>query len=217
VKLDAEPVFKPARDVTSTMRSNTSPDTNPAAASPTSSSDSTPAPLSIARYHYRIIPKATPGDRAAAERALAQGVQAHENRRLDDEVAAYRQAAQFDASFFKAAYNLGLAASDQGNLPLALTAYENALALRPDSMDGRYNFALVLKRANYPLDAATELEKILSTSPNDSRTHLALGNLYAGPLRQPARARPHYLKVLDTDPLNPEAEKIRFWLTDKTH
>jgi tetratricopeptide (TPR) repeat protein len=95
---------------------------------------------------------------------------------------------------------------------LSLVAYEYALALRPDSADARYNFALALKQANYFQDAAHELEVLLKGDPRDVRSHLALGNLEAQELRQPASAREHYRKVLEYDPRNPQADAIRHWL-----
>jgi Flp pilus assembly protein TadD len=62
-------------------------------------------------------------------------------------------------------------------------------------------------------DAVNELEKILATNPDEVRAQLALGNLYAQQLRNPSQARQHYLKVLELDPHNPQANDIRFWLT----
>jgi Flp pilus assembly protein TadD len=57
-----------------------------------------------------------------------------------------------------------------------------------------------------------ELKKIVAANAGEMRAHLALGNLYAQQLRDPARARTHYLKVLELDPRNPQATDIRFWL-----
>ena len=170
-----------------------------------------------ARYTYKSPAKPAAGSRAEAERAFAQGVQAQQTQHLPEALQAYRRALQADPSYFDAWYNFGLAATEAGNFQSALSAYETALALRPDSLDARYNFALVLKQANYSLDAARELEKVLAAYPNDSRSHLALGNLYAQQLRQPAKARPHYVKVLESDPRNPQAGAIRYWLTDAAH
>ena len=119
---------------------------------------------------------------------------------------------QLDPSLFEAHYNLGLVAAETGNLPLALRAYETALALEPSSNDARYNFALVLKRANCPRDAVNELEKIVAHSPNETRAHLALGNLYAQQLKQPTRAPQHYLKVIELEPQHPHASALNFWL-----
>jgi tetratricopeptide (TPR) repeat protein len=166
------------------------------------------------RYAYRSPPALSAGNREEAERSFEQGVQAYKSHRLPEAMRAYRLAAREDPSLFVAHYNLGLVATEAGNLRQALTSYENALAIEPKSLDARYNFALVLKQANFLTDAALELEKVLATYPNDARANLALGNLYAQQLGQPAKARPHYLKVLEVDPKNAQASAIGYWLRD---
>ncbi len=176
---------------------------------------SPPAPPpneSALRYAYKSPAKPAPGNRAAAERLFAQGVQEQQENRLHEAIQSYRLATRADPSLFEAHYNLGLAATEAGNLPLALSAYEAALALQPRSLDARYNFALVLKQANHLVDAANELETVLAYYPNDARAHLALGNLYAQQFHDPAKARQHYLKVLEVDPRQPQAGAIRYWL-----
>jgi len=125
---------------------------------------------------------------------------------------AYRLAVQRDANFYEAYYNLGLAATEARDLPAALAAYERALAVVPGSADARYNLALVLRQANRLNDAVNELGKVLAGYPNETRAHLALANIYAQQLRQPAQARPHYLKVLELEPHHPQAGAIRDWL-----
>jgi tetratricopeptide (TPR) repeat protein len=177
-------------------------------ASPEGSSSTFP------RYAYRSLRKPAHGNRPEAERSFAQGVQAQQTQHLNEAIPAYRRAIQIDPSYFDAYYNLGLAASETGNLAMALSAYESALAIKPDSTNARYNFALSLKQGNYCSDAARELEQLLRREPNDSRAHLALGNLYAQQFQQPAMARAHYMKVLENDPRNPQAGAIRYWLTD---
>jgi tetratricopeptide (TPR) repeat protein len=164
------------------------------------------------QYIYHSPPKPVPGDHLSAERAFAEGVQAQRQHRLKDAIQFYRQATQKDPAYYDAYYNLGSAALAADQLPLSLVAYEYALALRPDSADARYNFALALKQANYFQDAAHELEVLLKGDPRDVRSHLALGNLEAQELRQPASAREHYRKVLEYDPRNPQADAIRHWL-----
>jgi len=132
--------------------------------------------------------------------------------RLNEAAAAYKQATQLDARYFEAHYNLGLVTYLSRSYRQSLTAWESALAIRPDSTDARYNFALTLKAANRPRDAAGELEKVLTTNPNEARAHLVLGNLYAETLQDRAKARIHYLKVLELDPRHPQATAIRYWL-----
>jgi len=132
--------------------------------------------------------------------------------RLSEATQAYQAATQTDPAYFEAYYNLGLASAQAGHLAESLVAYETALALMPDSRDAGYNFALALKEAGFHLDAVSELEKLVSKQPNDTRGRLVLANLYAQQLRQPAKARPHYLKVLELEPRHPQADSIQRWL-----
>jgi len=179
---------------------------------PAAGSSQVVGPSAFSRYPYLSPPKPAAGNRREAERAFGQGQQAQRANRLAEAVSAYRQATALDGSYFEACYNLGLAAYESRSYRQALAAWENALALQPESNDARYNFALALKAANYPIDAANELEKILTTHPNETRAHLVLGNLCAEQLRDPARARTHYLKLLELEPRNAQATAIRYWL-----
>ena len=128
-------------------------------------------------------------------------------------MAAYRQAVEADPSFFEAQYNLGVAAFDAGDWAEALSAFERALVLKPDNSDARLNFALSLDRANYPVDAARELEILLARVPNMVDAHATLARLYAEKLGDPDKARAHYTRVLQLDPRHPQAPAIRRWLT----
>ena len=173
---------------------------------------SVPVSGNVARYKYHALPKPVAGNRLAAEKFFLQGLQRHRAGELPAAMQAYHQAARLDPAYFEAYYNLGLAASAAGDLPMALSAGEYALAIRPDSTEARLNFAQLLKQANCFVDAANELAAVLVKSPNESRAHLALGNLYAQQFHQPVQAREHYLKVLEIDPRNPQAPAIREWL-----
>ena len=199
---------------------STPPAPAPAAAAHPAAEPESPAPASpeIPRYPYHTIPAPAPGDRQAAEAAFTAGTLAQKSNHLAAAVADYRRATQADPTYFEAYYNLGLACGASGDLPGALVAYETALAIKPASVSeryvesARYNFALALTKANYPIDAANELEKNLAVNPADAATHLALANLCAQQLGQPARARQHYLRVLQLDPHNRQAANIRDWL-----
>ena len=181
--------------------------TEPTASTPPSVPSGPPA-----RYTYRHPAKPAPGNLDDAQRLFAQAVQAYQAHRLPEAVQSYRLATQADPSCFDAYYNLGLANTETGNLSAALAAYEYALAVRPRSLDARYNFALVLKQANFVVDAVIELERVVAIYPNETRAHLVLGNLYAQQFYQMAKARQHYLRVLEVEPHNPQAGTIRYWL-----
>jgi tetratricopeptide (TPR) repeat protein len=192
------------------------PKETPPPAKPEPLSASTPLPPSgpASRYNYRSPAKPAAGNREEAQRFFDQGLQAQQAHRLTDAIQAYRQAIQQDPSFFEAQFYLAFAATEAGNLPAALTGYEYALAINPDDANARYNFALVLKQANCIPDAVNELERLLASHPSEARAHLALANLYAQQLRQPATARQRYLKALELDPRSPQASDVRNWLRD---
>jgi tetratricopeptide (TPR) repeat protein len=199
--LPAGPVSKPARGL---------PAPSTAAARP--KAGTVPGRQAGSRYAYLSPAKPARGNRAEAQRAFDQGSEAQSAHRLSEASQAYRRATQLDPAFFEAYYNLGVLATEARNWPAALAAYEQALAINPDSPNARYNFALVLSQANYLADAANELEKLLAGHANETRAHLALANLYAQKLHQPAKARLHYEKVLDLAPGLPQATEIRNWL-----
>jgi tetratricopeptide (TPR) repeat protein len=171
-----------------------------------------PAPVEFPRYNYLSPRRPAAGDHRAASGAFTKARLAEQDEQWADALKFYRQAAELDPAWFEAHYNAGVIAHKLRNFSAALTSYETALALQPDSVDARYNFALALKAAGYAPDAADELKKILTANPGEVRAHLALANLCAQFLRDPTTARQHYLKVLELDPANPRASDIRFWL-----
>ena len=174
------------------------------------------APPVFARYLYLSPRKPGAGDRVAATFAFSKARTSEQSSRWTDALDGYRRAAEADASWFEAQYNYGVLADRLRNFTAALSAYEMALAIQPGSVAARYNFAFTLKSAGYPVDAVNQLEKILAANPDQTdevRVELALGNLYAQQLHNPAAAHQHYLKVLALDPRNPQANDIRLWLT----
>ena len=94
----------------------------------------------------------------------------------------------------------------------AKSLFAQTMKAAPESGPAHYNFALALKAANYPLDAAQELKQIIAANGNETRAHLVLGNLWAEQWDDAVQARAHYLKVLELDPRHPQASAIRYWL-----
>lgn len=173
-----------------------------------------PEPARIARYNYLAPHKPETGDRRSASGAFTKARAYEQEEKWVTAMQWYQQAAEMDPSWFEAQFNTGVLAHRLRNFPLALPCYENALAIQPEALDARYNFALALKAANYPLDAAEELKKILAIDKSEVRAHLALANIYAQTLKDAAQARQHYLTVLQLDQDNAQAQDIRDWLRD---
>ncbi len=151
-------------------------------------------------------------DRKAAEVEVARGQQKQRDKRLVEALQLYRRAIILDESYYEAHYCLGLVAFELRDFKLATTAWQAALALRPDSGDARYNYALTLNAEGRYREAVAELEKLLALHPDEARGHLTLGILYAEQVRDIPRARQHYQKVLQLEPRNPQADAIRYWL-----
>lgn len=171
------------------------------------------APPVFPRYQYMSPGRPASGDRRAASAMFSHARDCEAQRRFTDALEYYRRAAGLDPAWFEAQYNCGVMAYRLRDYQFSLAAYETALAIQPDSADARYNFALALKGAGYVTDAVDELRKILASNPNDARSHLELGNLYAQKLRDVPHARAEYLRVLQLDPGNPQASNIEFWLS----
>jgi tetratricopeptide (TPR) repeat protein len=175
--------------------------------------ESEPPPQTIPRYRYKSPPRPVTGDNAAALPHYEEGVDAQSGRRFGSAIQAYLKAVELDPAYYYAHYNLGICYAASSKAELALAHYETALAIVPDALEARYNFALTLQQAGYLTDAVNELDKVVTNYPNEARAHLALGNLYAQRLKQPALARMHYRKVLEVEPQHPQATAIRYWLS----
>lgn len=173
-----------------------------------------PAPPTFPRYLYLSPRKPRAGDRKAAEAAFASAQQSEHQGNPAAAMDSYRQAAELDPAWFEAQYNYAVLAYRQQDYSRSLAACEMALAIQPGSTDARYIFALALKAAGFMTDAVNELNKIVAEKPDETRAHLALGNLYAREMQDAAKARREYLTVLQLDPHNPAAGVIQFWLSD---
>ena len=170
-----------------------------------------PRPV-VPRYTYLAPAKPARGDHKAAEVLFHQAFKAQQDGKPDEALPAYRAALEKDPAYFEADYNAGLLAFQAADWATALRWFETALAIMPEAVNARLNLGLALDRANYPQDAANELEKVVSAQAEDARAHLTLGNLYAQKLGQPVKAREHYQKVLELEPQHPQASAIRYWV-----
>lgn len=172
-----------------------------------------PAPPVFPRYLYQSPSKPAPGDRHAATAMFERAHDFETQRRYTDALDGYRQATHLDPSWFEAQYNCGVLAYRLRDFQFSLLAYETALAIKPNSPDARYNFAIALKAAGYVTDAVQQLKQVLAYDPNNVRAHLELGNIYAQQLYDTAHARVEYQAVLRLAPMNPQASNIQFWLS----
>ncbi len=172
-----------------------------------------PAPV-VPRYISRGPGSLVSGDRTAAEAQFSAALAAYDRKELAGAVALYQRATELDPTFFPARHNLGWAALELSDLSRALLAGEVAVQLDPESAPARRLFAAALQRANYPADAALQLERLMALEPNDAAGHFALAGVYARQLGQVAKARVQYLRTLELNPKHPQETAIRVWLAN---
>jgi tetratricopeptide (TPR) repeat protein len=164
------------------------------------------------RYPYYAYRQAKEGNRPEAIRLLNLGINDQRGLRTRAALESYRKAVELDPSLFETHYNQGVASFELGILDEAMRAYERALSVNPDSVPGRFNFAMTLQKSGYVLDAAAQLHYLAEVHPEETRVHMALGNLYADVFRDYVRAKAAYLKVLELEPEHPNGTSLRFWI-----
>ena len=166
----------------------------------------------IPRYPYRKPGRPDEGDRGKAAGHFKQALHAHRINELERAIEGYEKAIQADPSLQQAHGNLALARYQRGQRVEALEAYETALALNPLYHDARFNMAITLNQGGFSIDAANELLRLLEDQPEHQGAHQLLADVYWRHLKQPAKARGHYLKLLALNPNHAQATAIRQWL-----
>jgi len=100
---------------------------------------------------------------------------------------------------FIAHYNLGEALAQQGRLSEAISHFEQALLLQPDSADAQYDWGLMLgKQGNWP-DAIPHFERALQLKPDFAKAHCNLGFALAQQGKLDAAIR-HYERAIQLRP-----------------
>lgn len=163
-------------------------------------------------YKYKNPPKPVPGDRQAGQADFQRAYRAHQNKDMATAAEYYLKAIQKDPSWYDAHFNLGLAYYSAGEYSSALLAFENALAVNPDSWEARYNFALALNKANYPNEAILELLKSARLNDKYANTWLELGMIYDTRFSDIENAYQCYQKFIEVAPEHPSAYAAKVWM-----
>ena len=119
---------------------------------------------------------------------------------VDEAIAHYRQALEFDDNkYLEAHNNLGLALAGRGQVDEAIAHYRKALEIDPDFVPVRNNLGLVLAACGQADEAITHYRKALEIDPDFAETHNNLGNALLG-RGQVDEAITHYRKALEINP-----------------
>jgi tetratricopeptide (TPR) repeat protein len=105
------------------------------------------------------------------------GAALQENSRLDDAIARYRRALQFDATYQPALNNLGTALRAKGHVDEALQTYEAALAQGPTSNASLYlNRGNALMQQGRTAEAVASFRRAMATDAQSATARQALAN-----------------------------------------
>ncbi|MEM1180015.1 MAG: tetratricopeptide repeat protein [Acidobacteriota bacterium] len=105
--------------------------------------------------------------------------------------------------------NLAIGQEETRQFAAAEKTYRKAIELEPDYWPAQFNLGLLFKKTEQAQKAADIFNEVLLRVPNHPETHLELGELYAGPLTDPGRARIHWNALLRHAPTHPRGAEIR--------
>src|ERR1700690_1681898 len=110
---------------------------------------------------------------------------------LEQTIKAHPSAGAYDA--------LGAYFGQQQKISCAISAFESALRLKPNSWEAHFNLSLALLQSNQPARAARELRIATRLKPGNPLSHIGLG-VALSQLNQDAAAIDEFKLALNTDP-----------------
>jgi tetratricopeptide (TPR) repeat protein len=139
------------------------------------------ADAAVAEYRAALATKQAFPEAYAAHFGLGRALE--KKGRLDEAIAAYREAVRLKDSLTPAHYELGNALKQKGRLDESIAEYRKAIRLMEDFPEAHHNLAQALVAKNDTDMAIAEYRKALATRrdfPEAYRTHQNLGIIYQG-------------------------------------
>src|SRR5690606_3101146 len=99
-------------------------------------------------------------------------------REWDQAIEYLERALALDPGEFEVSFNLGNARLQQGDLPKAVEAFENAWKLQPDNLLAINMLAQALTRTGRPADALNRLNEALVRHPNSPEVLYNAGQIH---------------------------------------
>ena len=121
--------------------------------------------------------------------------------RLDESIAAYRKAIEFDANYAVFHYELGLALVGKGELDEAIASYRKAIEFDPNFSEAHNNLGTVLQSKGQIDDAITDYRVAIELEPDNARAHNNLGTVLQSK-GQLDDAITEYRKAIELEPDN---------------
>ena len=96
--------------------------------------------------------------------------------KLDEAIAAYRQAIDIKPDYAEAHSNLGIALADQGKLDEAIAAYRRAIGIKPDLAEAHSNLGSALQDQGKLEEASAAYRRAIGIKPDLAEAHSNLGS-----------------------------------------
>ncbi|HYR84577.1 MAG TPA: tetratricopeptide repeat protein [Terriglobia bacterium] len=128
----------------------------------------------------------------------------YERGRMDDAVAAYREALRLKPDYSEAHNNLGAALQALGRREEAIAAYREAVRLQPDYVTAWSNLGSAVQLQGDLNEAISAYRQALRLNPNYAMAHYNLGNVLRAQ-RRPAEAIDAFRAAVELKPDFPEA------------
>lgn len=122
-----------------------------------------------------IMPACQKSEAQVASDALARGLEAHNQGRLDEATAAYRAVLAHDPNNKYAFYNLGVIDQFAGRATAAESNYRLALSIDPDYAPAAYNLAIIRTAAGSTDEAIDLYKRAVGSQPGWAAAHWNLG------------------------------------------
>ena len=116
-----------------------------------------------------------------------------------DDLSLWSDTTQKSPNVFSAWWGLGTAYQERGMYAKAITAYERALRLKPDSTDVLWTLGNLYVELEVPDAALPRLQRLLELNPTYVRGYVSFGNYYRQK-NELLLARKMYLKALELQP-----------------
>lgn len=118
----------------------------------------------------------------------------------------FRETARRSPHSAKALYGFGVCALQEDDLGRAIVAFDQALRIYPDYTDAVIQLAQALEAAGRLEDAVGHLNNFIARHPDDIKSRLALGKLFARNKRF-SEARTVFQEILKAHPEHPDARE----------
>ena len=142
-------------------------------------------------------------NRIVLSAAVNLGISLYDQGKLDEAVAAYRQAIQLEPTHALAHCNLGNALRKQGKLTEAVAAYHKAIRIKPDFAEAYSNLGVAFYDQRKLDKAIAAYRKAIALKPDFAEAHNNLGLAFTqlghlsdarAALEQAVRLAPHNIK-----------------------